>query len=76
MDGVISVAAVLVIVAYVGLAIWVISKRQTVGSGVGASIGFALGSFVIMPVASMIASIIVWAFVIMFVLILIGSVCG
>lgn len=76
MDGVINVAAILLIVAYVGLAIWVITKRQTVGGSIGASVGFMLGGLVIVPVAGMIASLVVWAIIILFALALIGAMFG
>ena len=76
MEGVIGVVAVLLIIAYIGVAIWVICKRQTIGESVATSAGFLCGGLIIIPVAEAVATFVVWAVVIAVVLVIIGAVLG
>ena len=57
MEGIIGVTAVVLIVIYIGLAIWVICKRRTVAGSIGASAGFLCGGLVMIPAASSIADL-------------------
>lgn len=76
MEGIIGVTAVVLIVIYIGLAIWVICKRRTVAGSIGASAGFLCGGLVMVPAASSIAAFICWTAVIAIVLTIIGAVFG
>lgn len=76
MEGVIGLVTVVLILAYIVLAIWVICKRRTIGGSVGASVGFACGGLVIIPIAEAIATFVCWVVVIGIVLCIIGAVFG
>ena len=64
MEQIIEIVVILLIVAYVGIAIWCICKRQTVGGSLGASAGFLCGGAVIIPVAEAVAILVCWGAVI------------
>lgn len=76
MEGIIGVATVLFILAYIGVAVWVICKRETIGGAVGASAGFLCGGLVIIPIAEAIATFVCWAVIICIVLCIIGAISG
>ncbi len=76
MEGFIGVVAVVLILVYIGFAIWFICKRQTICGSIGASAGFLCGGFVIIPIAEAIATFVCWAIVIAIVLAIIGAVFG
>jgi len=76
MEGIIAVVAVILVVAYIGFAIWLICTRDSVGKSVGASIGCICGGFVIIPVAQVIATILCWGIVIIIVLAVIAGICS
>lgn len=76
MEGFISVVVVILVLAYIGFAIWFICKRETIGGSIGASAGFLCGGLVIIPVAEAIATFICWALVIVIVLAIIGAIFG
>lgn len=76
MDGFIMVVSIVLILAYVGFAIWFICKRQTLEGSVGASVGFICGGFVVIPVAMAIATFACWAIVIILILAVIGALLG
>lgn len=76
MEGFIEAAAVVLIIAYIGFAVWFICTRQTLWGSIGASAGFLCGGFVIIPVAVAVATFIVWAVVIVIVLAIIGALFG
>ena len=76
MDKFILFTAFILILAYIGVAIWVICKRQTVGGSVGAAAGFLGGGLFIIPIAEAVATFICWAIVICIVLAVIGAVFG
>lgn len=60
MEGFISVVAIVLILAYIGLAIWTICKRRSVAGSVGASVCFLCGGVVIIPIAQTIATVACW----------------
>lgn len=76
MDGFISVVAVVLILAYIGFAIWTICKRCSVAGSVGASVGFLCGGAVIIPIAQTIATVICWIAVVALVLAVLGAIFG
>lgn len=76
MGGIISIVGVVLIITYIGLAIWAICSRESVGGSIAASAGFLCGGLVIVPVAEAIATFVVWAVVIAIILAIIGSVLG
>ena len=76
MEGFIGVVAVLLIIAYIGVAIWVICKRQSIGESIAASVGFLCGGLIIIPVAEAVATFVCWAIVIAIVLAIIGALFG
>lgn len=76
MDGFIKVMAMILILSYIGFAIWFICKRQTIEGSIGASAGLLCGGLVIIPIAEAIASFIWWVTVIGIVLAIIGAVFG
>ena len=76
MDKFISIVTVLLILAYIGFASWVIIKRKTIGGSIGASVGFLCGGFALIPIAGSIASFICWAVVVVLALIIIGALFG
>ena len=76
MEGSISVATVVLILVYIGVAIWFICKRKTIQGSVGASAGFLCGGLIIIPIAEAIATFICWVIVIGIVLFIIGAIFG
>lgn len=74
MEGAITVTMVLIILAYIGTAIWFICKRRTIAGSIGASIGFLGGGGVIIPVAEAVATFVCWAVVIGIGLCILGAV--
>lgn len=76
MEGIISVVGVVLVIAYISVAIWVICKRESIGGSIAASAGFLCGGFVIVPIAEAIATFVVWAVVIVIVLTIIGAILG
>lgn len=76
MEGFIGVATIVLILAYIGFAIWFICKRQTVGGSIGASAVFLCGGLVVIPAAEAIATFVCWAIVIALVLAIIGAIFG
>ncbi len=76
MEGIIGIVTVILILAYIGLAIWVICERESIGSSIGASLGFVCGGVVIIPIAEAIATFVCWAVVIGLALFIIGTVFG
>lgn len=76
MDGFIKVMAMILILSYIGFAIWFICKRQTIEGSIGASAGLLCGGLVIIPIAEAIASFVCWVTIIGIVLAIIGAVFG
>lgn len=76
MEGIIGIVTVILILAYIGLAIWVICERESIGGSIGASLGFVCGGVVIIPIAEAIATFVCWAVVIGLALFIIGAVFG
>lgn len=76
MEGIIGIVTVMLILAYIGLAIWVICERESIGGSIGASLGFVCGGVVIIPIAEAIATFVCWAVVIGLALFIIGAVFG
>lgn len=76
MDGLIGAVAAAFIISYIGIAIWFICKRQTIGGSIGASAGFLCGGLVIIPIAEALAAFVCWAIVIAVVLAIAGAVFG
>ena len=76
MEGFIGVVAVVLILAYIGAAIWVICKRQTIGGSIAASAGFLCGGLIVIPVAEAVATFVCWAVAIAIVIAIIGAVFG
>lgn len=74
MNGVISVATIALLVAYVVLAWWVIHNRYTVAGSIGASIGFALGGLIVVEIAHAIASFFCWGAIITLILVVFGAI--
>lgn len=58
MEIIVGIIAVILVLAYVGLAIWVIVNRETIGGTIGTSVGFACGGLVIIPIAEAVATVI------------------
>ena len=59
MDTFISITTVVLIVAYVGVAIWLIlCKSNTIGGAIGIAAGFLCGGFIIVPLAEVISAIV------------------
>lgn len=76
MEGFIESAAVVLVIAYIGFAVWFICTRETLRSSIGASVCFLCGGFVIIPASVAVATFIVWAIVIAIVLAMIGVLFG
>ena len=74
MNGLISVAAIALLVAYTVLALWVIRNRYTVAGSIGASIGFASGGLVVVEIAHAIASFLCWGAIITLILVVFGAI--
>ena len=60
METAICVITVMLIVAYIGIAIYVICSTKTIKSTIGTSIGFICGGFVVIPIAQFIATILLY----------------
>ena len=76
MDGFLLIVTIVLILAYIGFAIWFICKRQTTAGSIAASAGFICGGLAIIPVASAIASFVCWAIVVIIVIAIIGALLG
>ena len=76
MDGVILFVTVILILAYIGFAIWMIFKRQTIAGSIGTAAAFLGGGLIIIPVAEAIATFLCWVTVIGIVLTIIGAILG
>ena len=76
MEDLIRIAAAVLILAYIGGAVWVICRRRTLAGSIGASTGFLCGGIVIIPVAEAIAAFICWTVVLVIGLAVLGSVFG
>lgn len=76
MDGFIGIVAIVLVLAYIGFAIWLICGRETLGGSIGTSIGMLCGGFVIVPLAEVIATVVCWIVVVGIVLAIIGAVFG
>lgn len=72
----IEILTAILLIAYTGAAVWMISRQRTVGAAAGVSAGFLCGGFVIVPVAAAVATFLCWAVVIMIALAIIGKVYG
>ena len=72
MEGYLAFVAVVLIIAYVALAIYTIVKSDGVGQGIGTTIAFTAGGCVVIPVATFFATILCWGIVIVLVLAIIG----
>lgn len=76
MDGFISILTVVLVIAYVGTAVWVIWNRRSISGSVGSAVGFIAGGIVIIPIAEIIAYYACWAIVIVLALFIIGAIFG
>ena len=76
MEGVISVCTGILILLYVGVAIFVIWKRRTLAGTLVASGGFLCGGLVVIPVAQALAAFLCWAVLICLALWVLGAVFG
>ena len=74
MGGIIGIATAVLVIAYVGVAIWFICKRKTIQGSVGASAGFIGGGLIIIPIAETIATFVCWLVVIGVILFIIGAI--
>ena len=74
MEGFILFVGVVLILSYIGAAIWVICKRQTIGGIIGTAVAFLGGGLVIIPIAETVATFVCWAVVVCIVLAVIGAV--
>ncbi len=76
MEGIIAVVAIVLVLAYIGFAIWFICTRNSVGKSIGASVGCICGGFVIIPIAQVIATIVCWGIVVLIVLAILAGICS
>ncbi len=76
MEKIINIAVIVLLIAYVGIAIWLVWERNTVLGSLGTAALFIGGGFVILPVVQAIASFVCWAVAIILALIVIGAVFG
>ena len=73
MESFIGTVTVILLFAYVAVAIWVICKRQTILGCVATSAGFLFGGLIIVPVMEAIATFICWGIIITAVLAVVGA---
>ncbi len=76
MDGFIEFTAILLILAYLAVAIWGICTRKTLSASIGTSAAFLAGGVFIIPIAEAAASILCWIIVVCIVLAIIGAILG
>ena len=76
MEGFINIVAVVLVIAYIGTAIWIICKMRTIRGSISVSAGFFCGGFVIIPIAEAIATFVCWAMVIGIALCILGTMFG
>lgn len=76
MNGFILFAGVVLVLAYIGAAVWVICKCQTIGGSICTAVAFLGGGLVIIPIAEAVATFVCWAVVICVVLAVIGAMFG
>lgn len=76
MEGFIFFVGVVLVLVYIGVAIWAICKRQTIGGSIGTAAAFLGGGLVIIPIAESVATFVCWAIVICIGLAVLGTVFG
>lgn len=76
MEGLIRIAAAVLILAYTGCAVWAICRRRTIVGSIGASTVFLCGGIVIIPVAEAVAAFVCWTVVLVIGLAVLGAVFG
>lgn len=76
MEGFIFFVGVVLVLAYIGGAIWAICKRQTIGGSIGTAVAFLGGGLVVIPIAEAVATFVCWAIVICIALAVIGAIFG
>ncbi len=76
MEKFIGMIAAVLVLAYVGVAIWTICKRETLGGCIAVSAGFLCGGLVIIPAAEAAAVFIGWAVIGCIVLAVIRAIFG
>lgn len=74
-DFIVFVTGILVLV-YLGVAVWKIWTCRTVSSGILTSCGFLLGGCIVLPAAYYLTTIVCWAIVIGIALVVIGAIFG
>ena len=73
MEWVIGMLTAVLLIAYAGTAVWLISRQRTIGAAAGVSAGFLCGGFIVVPVAAAVATFICWAVMVMIVLAILGA---
>lgn len=73
-EGFVKVVTVVLLLAYIGFAIWFICKRQTIKGGLWASAAFLCGGLAAVPLAEAMAVYVCWAIVIIVGLVILGFV--
>lgn len=76
MNTFIGITMFLLIITYIGVAIWCICKRKTILGSIGTSVGFLCGGAVVIPMAEAIATFICWVAVICIVGYILGLLFG
>lgn len=76
MDDIIAFVTGVLVLLYIGVAVWKIWTCRTVSGGILTSFGFLLGGCVILPAAYYLTTIVCWAVVIGIALAVIGAIFG
>lgn len=76
MEGFILFTTILLVLTYVGIAVWTICKRESVAGSVGTAAAFLGGGLVVVSIAEAVATFLCWAIVIGIILAIIGAVLG
>ncbi len=76
MDGFIQFTTIIIVIAYVTFAVWVICTCQSLWASVGSAAGLICGGVVIVTVAEAIATFLCWSIVIAIGLWIIGGLFG
>lgn len=76
MEGIIGICTGILILFYIGVAVYVIWKRRTVAGTAAAAVGFLGGGLLAVPVLEAVATFVCWTVVILVVLGILGAMFG
>lgn len=72
MGSIIKVVAVILALVYIGVAVWITCRIQSIAGSLGAAVGFLCGGLILFPFVHELSSLLCWAAVICLVITIVG----